>query len=916
MAIEFARLQYVSRSTGGNACLKGAYNERSKIVCNRSGQSYSFAHKGDNVHHEILLPEGVDSKFKHSALLWNEVEWAEKRQNSQVAKEMVLALPDDVQLTLEDRITLARQFVQENFVEKGLAAQLDIHAPHEGERNWHAHVLMTTRRFTSDGKALGQKARDLDAEVRKGFIVEGEIWGEKWRECQNAYFKKKGYALEVDEVGLLPQPHLGPVRMRSLTGESDLRLRAEFIQQANEQLARDPSAILEFLTRNKATFTERDMDLFLKKHVDEGDREGVKTGILGHPSLLQLHDRSKPTAETGWQTRKDLFTTTSVREEEKKIVGYADLIHSRNALKTGSRAEKSTLGVYGLTPEQKEACRASIGRKVGFEESGLVIIQGRAGTGKSYTLSAIRDAYERDKRPVMGLAPTNTVVQDLKTDAGFREAKTVHKMLFDHKNGRDSLPRGGVLIVDEAGMLSNETMTELLHTAYQTHSKVILVGDDRQLASVSRGGMFGYLAERYGSLELTEIRRQEVDWQKDVSRSLSEGDTRVALTLLEAHGRVNWYDDEQSATRGLVELWGRHHEADPKKGQLIITHTNSKVYQINQMIRQHLKETGSLGEVEYECLTAFSKSWDRSRFSEGDRIQFTQTDKRLGINNGIMGTLQEVRETEGQSLGEPKGYEFVVKQDNGQEVRFDPSAFHGFTWGYASTVYKAQGKTKPLVYVYHEGQGSQSLSYVALTRQKEDLYLFTSRSTTKDLDQLTKQMSREEGKESSLRYATRDEIALEATRQDARLNPWMQPEREGKISSFFKQTVGGKVKELTEEVSVRAKEYWNRGELSYVPESIREIKVEETKERRPGERLEFNRLDSFHRERSLTQMECDRVQLEKRRSVYWQEVANPGVKRCTPALDRAEALFEKRQREIERKRRKARERSRGLEFDF
>jgi len=833
---------------------------------------------------------------------------------------MVLALPDDAQITLEDRVTLARQFVQENFVDRGLAAQLDIHAPHEGERNWHAHVLMTTRRFTPDGHALGQKARDLDAEVRKGFIVEGEIWGEKWRECQNAYFKKKGYALEVDEVGLLPQPHLGPVRMRSLTGESDLKLRAEFIQKANEQLARDPSAILGFLTRDKATFTERDMDLFLKKHVDEEDRNGVKKEVLGHPSLSQLHDRSKPIGET----EKDLFTTTTVREEEKKIEGYADLIHSRNALKTGSRASTSTLGVYGLTPEQENACMASIGRKVGFEESGLVIIQGRAGTGKSYTLSAIRDAYEREKRPVMGLAPTNTVVQDLKTDAGFSEAKTVHKMLFDHKNGRDSLPRGGVLIVDEASMLGNETMTELLHAAYQTHSKVILVGDDRQLASVSRGGMFGYLAERYGALELTDIRRQEVEWQKDVSRSLSEGDTRGALTLLEAHGRVNWYEDEKTATSGLVELWGRHHEADPDKGQLIITHTNSKVYELNQKIRRHLKETGTLGEVEYECLTAVSKDWYRSRFSEGDRIQFTQTDKKLGISNGIMGTLQEVRETEGQGLGlskesspgSSKGYEFVVKQDNGQEVRFDPSEFHGFTLGYASTVYKAQGKTKPLVYVYHEGQGSRSLSYVALTRQKEDLHLFTSRSTTKDLDQLTKQMSREEGKGSSLRYATRDEIRQEVSRRITDLNPWMQPQPEGKIASFFKRTVGGKVKELGEEVSVRAKEYWNRGELGYVPESIREIKVEEMPERRPGERLEFIRLEPFNREKSLTQMECDRVQLEQRRSAYRQEVDNPGVKRCTPALDRAEALFEQRQREIERERRRARERSRGLEFDF
>lgn len=189
MAIQFARCAYVSRSTGGNACRKAAYNQREDIRCDRTGELFAFKERGGNVHHEILLPKGVHEKFKNSSVLWNEAEQCEKRKDSQVAKEFVLALPDDAQVTLEDRIELTRRFVQEHFVEKDLGVQIDIHEPDEEEKNWHAHVLITTRRFSRDGLSFEKmKARDLDPTIKKGFVVEADVWGEHWRDLQKALF--------------------------------------------------------------------------------------------------------------------------------------------------------------------------------------------------------------------------------------------------------------------------------------------------------------------------------------------------------------------------------------------------------------------------------------------------------------------------------------------------------------------------------------------------------------------------------------------------------------------------------------------------------------------------------------------------------------------------------------------------------
>ena len=964
MAIAFARLQYVSRASGGNSCLKSAYNERSKMTCERSGQTFFFGHRDGNVHHEVLLPKGADSKFNQSSLLWNEAEAAENRSNSQVAKDMVIALPDDDQITLEDRIALSREFVQENFVDKGLAVQLDIHAPHENERNWHAHLLITTRRFTRDGQNLGEKARDLDAEVRSKKVIEGEIWGEKWRDCQNQYFKKKGYELSVDETGIIPQVHLGPIRMRQFMGDSEIGLRSDLVRHSNEQLAKDATAVLGFLTRNKATFTERDVDLFLKKHTDISDRNHVKQAIYEHPSLIQLQDLK---TQYYYQTEaKDLFTTQEIREEEKRIVRYADKIHTNNGLKTSARACNSVLGFSHLNTEQEKAYRATVGRNVGREkahrDNGLVIIQGRAGTGKSYTLSAIRQAYEKDTINVIGLAPTNTVAQDLANDAGFTQAKTVHKMLFDHKNGRDSLPKGSVLIVDEAGMLPNDALTELLYVAEKSRSKVILVGDDRQLASVSRGGMFGYLAEKYGAVELTEIRRQEVDWQKDVSKCLSEGKTGEALELLDRNGRLHWHQDRKSAIQGVVDTWAKNNRENPEKSQLVITHTNSMVYEFNSRIRDHLKETGKFSEQEYECLTATSKYWSRQRFSEGDRIQFTQTDKKLGISNGILGTLQEVRPKEQQERGvkeqqerdarrekasdqkhssqEPssqnspsqkQSYEFVVKQDNGKEVAFNPEEFHGFMLGYASTVYKAQGKTKPLVSVYHDGKGSQSLTYVALTRQKEDLHLFTSREVAKDHTQLTRQMSMDEGKKASMHYVTLADIDKERDRSSRDYQLQSLRQQEGAVGFFLKHTLKDKVidtvKELKEELVTKAQDYFHKNDVFY---SLRkdqqqtELKGEEGREHRQdrwqkqGERSPNSRspqieMDQIHLEKSRSSLECNPQKLKEESQRSFGGPLDKTVKLYTPAIQREENLM-RHQKQLEmEKLQKQRDMSRGFE---
>lgn len=730
MAIQFARCAYVSRSTGGNACRKASYNQRDAIRCERTGELFSFKERGGNVHHEIMLPEGVHEKFKSASILWNEVERCEKRKDSQLQKEFVIALPDDTQVTFEDRLELTRRFAHSHFVQNGLGVQLDIHEPDEEEKNWHAHLLVTTRRFATDGLSFEKmKARDLDPTIKKGFVVEADVWGELWRDLQNSYFEEKGYDLRVDPIAIVPQEHLGPVRMRHHMNEA--LARAEVLQKANAELAKDPGSVLEALTRNKAVFSAKDIDAFLKKHVGAEHREQVTEGILSHPTLVPLYDK-----ETGNKTA--FFTTKEVRAEEEKLMRFATSVGKRSTPVLSPKAVAKGMEGRAFSEEQQKAYELCV-----QSDQNLSLIQGRAGVGKSYVLNAIRMAHEEDGYRVIGLAPTNKVASDLQ-ESGFKEAKTCHNFLFSLKNGKMAVNSNTLIVIDEAGMLGTELSVELFHAVKTSGAKLVLVGDDRQLSSVERGGAFRALLDRYESAELKDVRRQTISWQKAVSEDLSRGDVKSAVQLLHQNERINWTNTREKALSTLLKAWAE--ENSPLSQRHILAQKNVEVDALNLGARDILHQQGNLGDVELSCMTSRGKA----AFAVGDRIQLTKTDKDQGLINGRFGVVEAIDQT---------AKTMTVCFDNGEKREINPSTYDGLRHGYASTVYKAQGATLKHVHVLHSNTTNQATTYVSLTRQTQSLSLYVSRDETPTQGHLIRQMSREEGKGTSLAFDTQKDIA-------------------------------------------------------------------------------------------------------------------------------------------------------------
>lgn len=194
MAIQYARLRYISKSKGMNACSRAAYNGNLKIRDNRIGKTFNFLKRNTNVYHEILLPIHADKEFQDIEYLMNEVEANERQKNSQLLKEYVLALPEEKEISLRHKIALTKLFVRKlRLLKEGLAVVIDIHQPAEDDINWYSKILVTTRRFLYHGKSLGEKARELDIPVKGGrnnvflpknlSINNGEIW----KDVQNLF---------------------------------------------------------------------------------------------------------------------------------------------------------------------------------------------------------------------------------------------------------------------------------------------------------------------------------------------------------------------------------------------------------------------------------------------------------------------------------------------------------------------------------------------------------------------------------------------------------------------------------------------------------------------------------------------------------------------------------------------------------
>lgn len=265
MAIFYLQINAISRGAGRRATAAAAYRAGERLRDERSGELQNYSRRRDVLHSEIFLPQQFGGAppllWAHSReRLWNTAEHAEKRHNARVAREFQVNLP--AELAPLERVALARSFAREISERYRVAVDLAVHAPRpEGDpRNFHAHLLATTREVTPAG--LGAKAGlDMDARERRKRELPDHRQEfinvrERWASLTNEALRAANLSTRVDHRSLaaqgidreplpaIPLMHL-KMEQQGVRSEFAEQLRAAYRERVAQRLARTASATAE-----------------------------------------------------------------------------------------------------------------------------------------------------------------------------------------------------------------------------------------------------------------------------------------------------------------------------------------------------------------------------------------------------------------------------------------------------------------------------------------------------------------------------------------------------------------------------------------------------------------------------------------------------------------------------------------------
>ena len=491
----------------------------------------------------------------------------------------------------------------------------------------------------------------------------------------------------------------------------------------------------------------------LKRGIGSVTVEGVKKEMVRRPLIR------------GDYAGRVMATIQDVVTAEAKLIAFAR--NGRGKYRPLADPARKLTRTW-LNKGQAAAVRHVLGSR-----DRVSIIRGAAGTGKTTLEQELREALAEAGVRIVALAPSASASRGvLREEAGFESADTIAK--YQKNREMQESARDGVILVDEASLLSTKDMLQLFETAESVDARIVLVGDRRQHRAVLAGEPLKLLEEKacLPVAEVTEIMRQSGDY-RTATLALSENRTEDGLDALDKLGWIREISDEDrykelaSAYISAVKEKKRNGDA---KTALVISPTHVEAAKITQSIRDTLKANGKLGKE--RALDAWvpahfsdAQKTDPAQFEVGDMLQFHQNAPGYKIGSRVVVTeggnlpLQFpsrfevyrpvklhvavgdlIRVTAGGKTKDSKhrlenGSMYTVKGFTPQgDLIIDYNwvidrKFGHVALGYVVTSHASQGKTVDKVFI---GQSSQSFPasnrrqfYVSVSRGKEQAVVFT-----------------------------------------------------------------------------------------------------------------------------------------------------------------------------------------------
>ena len=760
-----------------------AYRSGERLTNERDGLVHDFRVKSGIEHTEIVTPEGVDAEWSHDrSALWNAAEFAEKRKDARVAREFEVALPHE--LTADERLDLTRTFAQGLADKYGAAVDFAIHSPDDATdvRNHHAHIMMTTREVTPSG--LGDKTilekenRDL---VARGLATSHDQLRDirlSWEELANEHLARAGHDIRIDHrshqdrgLEIEPTQHMGvhatQMEQRGLSVDRK-RLEEEAARQNAERIRANPNEVLTIITDEKSVFDKRDVARTLHRYIndDPAEYQALLTKVMASDQLVKLQD-GKGEQYARYSTREMVDLEHGMMDDALAMNGRGTHAVSSRHVASAIRRQDEAIGksvnaqlirqmaqgeisqsdantqwkVAGLSEEQVQAIEHVT------DSQQISAVVGYAGAGKSTMLAAAREAWEAEGYTVHGAALAGKAAEGLEESSGIA-SRTLASWQYGWRKDIGRLTPQDVLVIDEAGMVGSRQLSAFVKEARQSGAKLVLVGDHEQLQAIGAGAAFRAIAEEVGFAQLSDIRRQKEDWQKEASVQFASHRTSEALHAYSSRGDIRFSEDADQARAALVRDYVEDMDNNPNGTRAAMAHRRADVHQLNIDIRTALRESGTLPVSVRRTGNAdtvehvYDTNDGVRAFTAGDRIVFLQNDGQMQVKNGGLGTVTSVDE----------GRIDVQMDGTSRHVAIHTDEYKAFDHGYATTIHKTQGSTVDRAFVLASDTMDRHLTYVAMTRHKEAVAMYVGKDELEDVHAITRRLSRSGAKETTLEY--------------------------------------------------------------------------------------------------------------------------------------------------------------------
>jgi Ti-type conjugative transfer relaxase TraA len=765
MALYHLSMKPISRASGRSSVAAAAYRAAERLENERDGIVHDFSRRSGVEHAEIVLPAGADAEWaKKRSALWNAAEASEKRKDARVAREIEVSLPHE--LTGEQRLALTRELAQGLADRYGVAVDFAIHSPHGHTdiRNHHAHIMMTTRKVGPDD--LGEKS-DLELENKKlqalGLPTSHEQLRDVrigWEQRTNEHLARAGLDIRVDhrshqERGLEIEPtqHMGvhATQMERRGKEvSRVRLDEEAAQRNAALIREKPDQVLTLITAEKSVFDRHDVARVLHRYIDgAGAFQAAFAKVMASPALVELQAEQRD--EQGRVIEQARYSTREMVSIERDMANSADRMVLERGFGVAGRHVDAAVGAQQRAGIQlADEQLAAVAHVAGPERIAAVV--GLAGAGKSTMLAAAREAWEAQGYHVHGAALAGKAAEGLEESSGIA-SRTLASWERGWERGFDQLGPRDVFVIDEAGMVGSKQLSKFITEADRAGAKIVLVGDPEQLQPIGAGAAFRSVAERVGFVELEGVRRQREDWQRAASVDFGRYRTAEGLAAYAERGAIRLEDTGEQVRGAIVRDVMADMEARPDGSRLVLAHRRADVQDLNEAIRAARQERGELaGEIAYQT-TEGARS-----FAPGDRLLFRENNRDLGVKNGMLGTVERAEAAGLGVTGLADDGRLVVRLDSakgpgqGRVVSVSMADYAAVDHGYATTIHKAQGATVDRAYVLASGTMDRHLTYVAMTRHRDEAQLYASREEFRAEGALSARLSRSQAKETTLDY--------------------------------------------------------------------------------------------------------------------------------------------------------------------